>query len=142
MKNYRWGRIVGLLGASLALSFTFQNCTNDFIVAGDFGSVLGSLAEPGTAEMPAKLSCTVGTSGVAEKTMRRLTKTELVNSLTDLFGTSVMSNADVQGALQIIPEQTMPAGSFSNYDNSTPDVTGFLETSQRSLIRFSTIPRR
>lgn len=62
--------------------------------------------------------------------MRRLSKTELVNSLNDLFGSNIMTASSVQSALQTVPDQTMPTGSFTSFDNSIPDVSGLLNTSQ------------
>ena len=85
------------------------------------GQPLGSVA-------PEKLSCDVASQGTSEKSMRRLTKQELVNTLGSLFGADLVATADVKLALEKIPDQN--ASSNAEFDNRIVDVEGLLDVAQ------------
>ena len=85
------------------------------------GQPLGSVA-------PEKLSCDVASSGASEKSMRRLSKQELVNTLGSLFGTDLIATADVKLALEKIPDQNTSTN--ADFDNRIVDVEGLLDVAQ------------
>ncbi len=130
--RFKMRRPTLLLLLVAVLPVAFQNCGQ--FTAGDALSSLGSrgFSAPvaGSAESPSLLACSTSLNGTSETGFRRLTKSELVASLTDLFGANVLTSAAVQKAIAQIPDQAAPTGQFTTFDNSIPDVTGLLETSQ------------
>lgn len=132
IQKRKWVHSLVLFAAACVTAVVFQNCSGfDVIPADALSSLSGSQDDSSISpEVPAKLSCDPSTSGTTEKGVRRLSKAELVNSLIALFGETLMNQANVQAALQGVPSQALPTGSFTEYDNRILNIEGLLEVSE------------
>lgn len=61
----------------------------------------------GETELPMKYAClNPSTRGIGNTGIRRLTKTEISNSLRDIFGSAIMDKASVKAALASVPSES------------------------------------
>jgi len=107
-------RIISFLGITVSFLsvFVFQNCGQPFAAR------LPSSVESETSASEGKAMCT-NLDDVGPSPQRRMAKHQLVNTLTDLFGTTVMQNSSVVSAVSLIPDD----GGARNNRHVSNDIT-------------------
>ena len=86
----------------------------------------GSPADPGGGELtPEALTCDEERRGLAEGRSQRLTSQELLSTLRDIFGASVMDAPAVRTAAAVVPNDR-PAGFLVGFDHRIVNVEGIL----------------
>lgn len=120
-------RISLSLSSGLFFLFIFQNCAQPFETLPQSSGFPENLIE-GEVHAPQKLECSSNLLGQNEKTMRRLSKEELTNTLTDLFGENIVTSQEVRDALAKVPDQAVLSN--ASYDNTIRDIEGLYSVAQ------------
>lgn len=108
-------RIIGKVALAV---LTLAGCTPSFkleteqvrhvSVSGESGRESSGPSSLGSGESTPRFVCNdSGTRGLSEKLMRRLSKSELVNTLTDLLGREVIGDAQIQIQLSLLNDDKL-----------------------------------